>query len=232
MWSIYEVKEKGRSAFKANYWRSVLAGLILVLLGGGSATVSFSQTQSGSGSGGSISDLFNNLSDPERAKVAFGILGAVSITMAVSILLKIFLFNPLEVGCLRFFRKNVETRNANLGVINDGFSEYGRVFGTLFLRDLFIALWSLLFIIPGIIKSYSYMMIPYILKDNPELSMTKVITRSRDMMRGHKGRAFLLDLSFIGWDILTALTGGIVGVFWTQPYHESAHAALYLELKK
>ena len=101
----------------------------------------------------------------------------------------------------------------------------------MLLRDVFLALWYCLLFIPGIIKSYSYMMVPYIVNDNPELSAKEVITRSREMMNGNKWRAFLLDLSFIGWVLLSLMTCGIVGVFYSEPYRRSARAALYLELK-
>ena len=101
----------------------------------------------------------------------------------------------------------------------------------MFLKSLFTFLWGLLFIIPGIIKSYSYKMVPYILADNPGISATEAITRSREMMNGNKGKAFLLDLSFFWWILLGIITCGLVGVFWTNPYIASTHAALYEELK-
>ena len=105
------------------------------------------------------------------------------------------------------------------------------MFITLFLRDLFLVLWSLLFFIPGIVKSYSYRLVPYLLKDHPELSPTEVITRSRQMMNGHKWQAFVLDLSFLGWYLLGILTLGAVNVFWSNPYHDNTAAAFYLELE-
>ena len=74
-------------------------------------------------------------------------------------------------------------------------------------------------------------MVPYIIKDNPELSATEVITRSREMMNGNKWKAFLLDLSFIGWFLLSIITLGIAAFFWVGPYVYSTEAALYLELK-
>ena len=102
---------------------------------------------------------------------------------------------------------------------------------TMFLRDLFLFLWSLLFFIPAIIKAYSYRMVPYILADHPEMSGTEVITLSRQMMNGSKWRAFVLDLSFIGWHILSALTMGILGIFYVTPYKCSTDAELYQALK-
>ena len=97
--------------------------------------------------------------------------------------------------------------------------------------QVYTALWMLLFIIPGLVKSYSYAMVPFLIIDEPELSANEIITRSREMMNGHKWRTFLLDLSFIGWILLTVITCGIVGVFWTNPYMYSTRAALYHELR-
>lgn len=86
------------------------------------------------------------------------------------------------------------------------------------LRDVFIFLWSLLFLIPGVIKHYSYRMVPYILADDPEIGAMDAITLSRQMMDGHKWNTFVLDLSFLGWDLLSALTLGLLGVFYVNPY--------------
>lgn len=99
------------------------------------------------------------------------------------------------------------------------------------LMELFIFLWSLLFIIPGIVKSYSYSMAYFIKIDNPEMSANDCITASRKMMKGHKWSLFVLDLSFIGWYILGMLALGI-GVLWVDAYHNVAKAEFYEELKK
>ncbi|MBR1628641.1 MAG: DUF975 family protein [Lachnospiraceae bacterium] len=85
-------------------------------------------------------------------------------------------------------------------------------------------------VVPGIVKAYSYMLVPYLIKDNPELSATEIIARSRELMRGHKWEAFVMDLSFIGWFLLGVITGNLVNIFWTNPYHESARAVFYLNL--
>lgn len=111
-----------------------------------------------------------------------------------------------------------------------GFNNYGKTLGTMLLMALYIWLWSLLLFIPGIIKSYSYALTPFILQDEPELDADAVITKSMKMMRGHKMKLFLLDLSFIGWMILAILTLGIL-VLWISPWMESARAAFYLDLK-
>jgi uncharacterized membrane protein len=120
--------------------------------------------------------------------------------------------------------------HADLGILASGFQRYGEIFLTMLLRDLFLVLWTCLFIIPGIIKSYSYRMVPYIIRDNPELSSTEAITRSRELMDGHKLNTFVYDLSFIGWYILGICTCGLVLIFWTNPYKYNSDATLYLRL--
>jgi uncharacterized membrane protein len=106
--------------------------------------------------------------------------------------------------------------------------------GTKFIATLLVSLytflWSLLFIIPGIIKSYSYAMTPYILLDRTELSATDAIKESEKMMDGHKMDLFILDLSFIGWILLSMLTCGIL-VLYVEPYMMATKSAFYLELK-
>lgn len=223
MWTINEVKTKGKAAFKANYWKCVIVAFVLSLLTGGTNATARSQVSS--------EDLWSQLMslDPSALQVLLGAMAAVSV---VAFLLRIFVFNPLEVGGYRFFKKNVSDGNATIGTLGEGFNKYGHVVVTLFLKDLFLTLWSCLFFIPGIIKAYSYRMVPFIVKDNPELSATEVITKSREMMKGNKWRSFVLDLSFLGWIILGLITFGIVMIFWTTPYMENANAALYLELSK
>ena len=101
----------------------------------------------------------------------------------------------------------------------------------MFLRGLFTALWSLLFIIPGIVKSYEYMMIPYLLAEHPEMTRQEAFAESKRMMDGNKWNAFVLDLSFIGWTLLGICTVGILLVFYVEPYIYLTHAELYHALK-
>ena len=102
----------------------------------------------------------------------------------------------------------------------------------LFFRDLYTVLWSLLFIIPGIVKSYEYRMIPYLLAEHPDMPMDVAFSESRRMMHGNKWHAFVLDLSFILWFAVTAVTCGIAGVFYVMPYINATNAELYVALKK
>ena len=103
------------------------------------------------------------------------------------------------------------------------------IWGT-FLMGLFIVLWSLLFLIPGIIKSFSYAMTPFILVERPELSANAAINESRRLMKGRKFDLFYLYLSFIGWFILSILSLGI-GFLWLGPYVQTSLAAFYADVK-
>ncbi len=98
------------------------------------------------------------------------------------------------------------------------------------MTALYTFLWSLLFVIPGIVKSYSYAMAPYILQDNPTLDWEECLNESKKMMEGNKWQLFCLDFSFIGWYFVGALCLG-VGIFWVYPYNAMARANFYMALK-
>lgn len=182
-----------------------------------------------------IDDL-NSMADNTAEMMAIGIFLMVFIIvfvvlMAVVILLDVFIFNPLEVGCKKYYLRNLN-EPAQVGNIGYAFdNNYKNITKTMFFRDLFTVLWTLLFIIPGIVKSYEYQMIPYLLADNPQMTKEQAFEESKRMMQGQKWKAFVLDLSFIGWNILSALTLGILGIFYVQPYMDATHAALYEALR-
>ena len=151
--------------------------------------------------------------------------------MSVVILLDVFICNPIEVGCKRFYVRNLN-ESAQVGNVGFAFdNHYKNITKTMFFRDLYTILWTMLFIIPGIVKSYEYQMIPYLLAENPQMSREQAFAESKRMMSGQKWRAFVLDLSFIGWNILSAITLGILGIFYVQPYMDATHAALYEALR-
>ena len=109
------------------------------------------------------------------------------------------------------------------------FCIWGRAFGLRFMIGLRIFLWSLLFVIPGIIASYRYALAPYLMAENPDMGVMEAISRSKELMDGNKWRLFCLHLSFIGWNLLCVLTLGI-GYLWLLPYQNAAEAAFYLEV--
>lgn len=151
--------------------------------------------------------------------------------MTAVILIDVFICNPVEVGCKRYFLRNLNEK-AQVGNIGYAFdNNYKNITKTMFFRDLYTVLWTLLLIIPGIVKSYEYEMIPYLLAENPQMTKEQAFAESKRMMTGQKWRAFVLDLSFIGWNILSALTLGILGIFYVQPYMDATHAALYEALR-
>ena len=145
----------------------------------------------------------------------------------------IFLFFPLDVGYTNAFNALYVEGDDRItsNTFRDSFGQYLKNVWAMFLMVLFVSLWSMLLLIPGIVKAYSYAMLPYILKDNPELSAMDAIRLSSKMMKGHKFDLFYLQLSFIGWAILAVLTGGI-GLLWLQPYMMTTQASFYQDIKK
>lgn len=135
---------------------------------------------------------------------------------------------PLSWGLTVSLLRNHREESVDLENLFDGFrgGRYTRVFCALFLVRLFTFLWTLLLIIPGIMKAFSYALTPYILLDEPELSARQAITRSCEIMQGRRWKLFCLSLSFIGWGILSLLTFGI-GFLWLAPYMNASIAAFY-----
>lgn len=232
MWTRQELKARGKTAFKRNYWKSVGAGaVILVLTGatfgsgsrvsGGAEELNESISQAISQSGLTAASFFG---------ILFSVLGtALLISIAIGLLLR----NPILVGAKRFFLNNTQGP-ASLKELQFSLKSgyYLNVVAAKFLTNLFIFLWSLLLVVPGIIKSLEYMMVDYILADNPNISPMEALRESKQMMCGHKWNAFVLGLSFLGWEILNLFTVGLLDVFYVRPYMEATFAELYLELKQ
>lgn len=163
------------------------------------------------------------------AFVYTAITGAAGSIPAVGVVVTLLIL-PIGYGLAVLFLKVFRGEEVNIGSLFDGFQDYGRILGTALLQAVYTVLWMLLLVVPGVVKSYSYAMTNYVLLEEPELKFNAAIERSMAMMEGHKMRLFLLDLSFIGWALLSILTLGI-GMFWLQPYVSTAHAAFYEDLK-
>ena len=125
----------------------------------------------------------------------------------------------------------IRTKTAKIEDLFSGCKNFVTNFVAYLLMQVFIALWSLLFLIPGIVKSYSYAMTMYILNAHPEMSASEAITESRKMMNGHKAELFVLHLSFLGWGILSSFTFGIL-LLYVMPYMQATSAAFYEKLKE
>lgn len=137
---------------------------------------------------------------------------------------------PIVYGYAVMFLDLLRGVKIEFGRLFDGYSDIGRIFGTVLLHNIYLFLWTLLLIVPGIVKMYSYALTNFILKDYPELAYNAAIEKSMAMMSGYKMKLFLLDLSFIGWALLSCLTLGI-GFLFLYPYMQTAHAAFYEELR-
>ena len=222
-----ELKRRGSFRFRANYWHAVLVALVYFLLNGGAVTISrrFNTTTTTTNSSFSYNDSYSLADDPTIKWIIGLALGVVLIAVAIGFTFAIFVINPINVGVQTFFLRNSsgEAEGFHLG---DGFKyNYLNVVKTMFFMNLWILLWTLLFIVPGIIKSYSYRLVPYILAENPDIDTNEVLRRSEQLMRGNKWETFIYDLSFIGWYILGIFF--LVSVFWVQPYKLSCDAELY-----
>lgn len=142
-----------------------------------------------------------------------------------------FLGGTVQLGYAHFLLKQYDGQEADWHDLFSQFHRYGQGFAQMFLRNLYTVLWSLLLIIPGMVKNLSYAMTPYIMIEEPNLTVSEAIEKSRLMMTGHKWDLFVLRFSFIGWSILSALTLQL-GNLLLNPYRNAAEAALYRELKR
>jgi uncharacterized membrane protein len=160
--------------------------------------------------------------------ILFGVMVGVSCFTVVGPLI---LMGPLSVGlagiCLALCKKETVSINK----LFDGFKQFLGSFVAFLLSALFTALWSLLFFVPGIIAALRYSQVWYILKDNPEMDGLTAINKSKEMMKGHKGEYFVLQLSFFWWYCLGAITFGLAYIY-IAPYMSLTFAQYYEELKK
>ena len=147
----------------------------------------------------------------------------------MSLVYSIFVVVPLSFGFVSISKKIYRKEKTKLGDLFEGFSNYRKVLVLNLLLFVKIFLWTLLFFIPGIIKSYAYSMSMYILSDNPKMSPNEAIKLSVKLMKRNKFRLFCLHFSFIGWYLVSVLTCGIL-YFYVIPYIQVAQAAFYEEL--
>lgn len=225
MWTRALIKSKAKEVLRFTYWKSFLVSLV-ILFAGGRRVEWHNNNRSGNTRyyGDSIpGELFSFI---DEVLIFFA-----SIALILMIL-RVLLGYILEVGSQKYFIKASEGE-VNMGFLGFGFrsENYLDILVTMFLRSLYTFLWTLLLIIPGIIKYYSYRMVPYILADNPNIGHSRAIELSKQMTDGEKFDIFVLDLSFIGWYILGALALG-VGVLFVNPYNDATNAELYLILRQ
>ena len=161
------------------------------------------------------------------------VMALCSVLSGISLGVAAFILVPsLEIG-LNFFSVAMYRGEPSSieDIFREGFDNFGRKLGGYLWMELFIYLWSLLFVIPGIIKAISYALTPYILADCKNVRATDALKLSMRMMEGHKWEYFVLGLSFIGWMLLTSLTCGLLYVFYVGPYMNNTFAGYYAERK-
>ena len=243
-WDRITLKERAKVVLKKSYWMSFLVMFIMAIVGGGRTTPNFSfnfgaadfnpnlyngQVVSG------LSEIPHSLSGLVSGIAAGAVISAISLVAilaaAFGIIYSVFVGNIFEIGKNRFFTL-CRYDSINIDEIIYGFKngKYMSNVKTQFIKNLYIFLWSLLFIIPGIIKSLAYFMVPFILAENPNLSTERVLEISEKTTQGEKWEIFVMGLSFIGWYLLGALACGI-GVLFVNPYYEAARAELYGALR-
>lgn len=207
-------------AFKKNYVSAVVVALLMGIFG----------TVSGESSARRVSEnsdiysgnLFN-------VGMITGLLaGIATVVILIVLVAKVFVGNLLKMGGYRFFILN-QTAQPGIGTLLDSFrsGHYVNIVLTMFLRDLFTALWSLLLVVPGIVKHYEYLMVPYIIAENPAMDYKEAFQISKQMMDGEKMEAFIMDLSFLGWYLLSAVTCGLLAIFYVNPYVQASFAEMY-----
>ena len=246
-WDRPMLKSYAKESLKNFYWKAVLASLIVMILTGGFANTSIVGSNSGVSVEQNVGSAAFTVNDTPYSwseflfpgnsadAAVFGVVGlillmVVLVGLVLGSLYSIFVSNPLIVGHNRFY---LDSRFAptDIGRIFSGFTggNYGNVVKTMFLHDLYIFGWSLLFLIPGIIKGYEYAMVPYILAENPDISSERAFQLSKEMMNGRKWDLFVLDLSFFGWSLLASIV--VIGHIFLNPYINATHAEVYLWLR-
>ena len=212
-----EIRQAALDNLRGNYWLSVLVAFVAVLLGGIIT-------------GGTIfrvdvdTEVFHHL--PRFIVRYLAIMGSVSGFFA---LVQFIIGGTVQLGYAKYLLKQHDHASFDIHDLFSQFDRFKEGFLQNFLRNLYIFLWSFLLIIPGIVKSYSYAMTPFIMAENPDMSAKEAIEASKQLMHGHKDELFTLDLTFFGWSLLAALTLNIGHIF-LNPYKNAAYAVFYKEL--
>jgi hypothetical protein len=222
MWERAVLKANAKRVLSGTYWISFAACLVAGLLAGGS---------SGASSGSGASNVISNGTHTVGPDFAVLLLGVTTFAVLIGVAIAIFFSSPVQAG-LKYFFIRTPYGDTSFGNLFAAFKSgrYLSVVKTMFFTNLYIFLWSLLFVVPGIVKAYQYRMVPYLITEDPSLATEQALELSRRMTDGEKGAMFVLDLSFIGWGLLATLTFGI-GFLFLAPYIEATQAQLYYALK-
>lgn len=167
-----------------------------------------------------------------QIKGNIGILFVIAIVATVITgvpLANLILVPALGLGLVKIYLNMTNGQKPKVGDLFSGLDQVGRAWWLSFLIGFFTSLWSMLFVIPGIVKGLSYSMAYYVLADHPEMTARQALNESKRITQGHKGELFVLNLSFLGWQILACFTFGILYI-WLIPYMQATVANFYRSL--
>ena len=224
-----------RDALRGKWVIAVIVGLVAALLGAGSdgprVKLNISDHGANLNVGVAGQTIYSTGGSPHSGIGAFLIGSAIYIVLLALVFAAVYfvLGSIIQVGYARFNLELVDRREPSFDALFAYFPCWKTMAAARFLQSLYVLLWSLLLIIPGIIAGYSYAMTEYILAEHPELTAGEAIDCSKQMMSGNRWRLFCMQFSFIGWNLLSALTLGI-GSLWVRPYQQAATAAFYREI--
>lgn len=236
MWSRAIFKRRAKKILSKSYWMAFLVCLLGGIITGGCGVVNFTNRFNNSSSyyaGGTPHHYFEMFSNPAVIIAALCVGASIFlIIMAFALAYSFFVAYPVKAGMSKFF---LENRKGNTEFVKLFYAfkkgQYIDIVKGMAWQFLFQFLWTLLFIIPGIIKFYSYFMVPYILADNPNIGYKRALKLSMDMTNGYKGKIFVLQLSFIGWYLLGLICCGI-GILFVNPYYQATVAEMYGTVRK
>ncbi len=234
MKSAADFRRTAAASLSGRWGISILAGLIASAIGATiSVTPQFNFDVSFNNSDFDLDALFPNMDSAAQSQLTglFIILLLIIFSAALAAAAVQFVFACMvEVGYTQFNLDLVDRqKHPSIGTLFRYFKHWKTIVPAQLLLALYVILWTLLFIVPGIIASYNYAMTSYILSEHPDLSAHDALNRSKQMMYGNRFRLFCLQLSFIGWDLLCIFTCG-VGNLWLTPYKMAATAAFYREI--
>ena len=215
-----ELRAIARRNLEGTWGISVGVALVAAILGGSMA-----------GAGSNVNFSINEEQIRNLPPIFWTVLLPLASVAGLLSLAALILGGVVELGYARFLLKQHDRRELQFSDLFSQFDRFGTGFAQKFLRILFTTLWALLFVIPGIVKSLSYAMTPFILEEHPEMTASEAIKASMKLMDGHKMDLFILGLTFIGWQILACLTMGI-GFLFLNPYMNAAYAAFYRDISR
>lgn len=232
-----DFRSLARDALSGRWGTAVLAGLIASLLGAVATNgpeLTFEYNEYGADVGLELAgQQIYSFGEGWSGALAGVLLGGAALIMIIALVMAVVYFvlgSVVGVGYCQFNLDLVDQKKEpQVNTLVHYFRNWKTTVAAKLLETLYVFLWSLLFVIPGIMAGYSYAMTGYILAEHPDLTASEAIEQSKQMMYGNRWRLFCLQLSFIGWDILCALTLGI-GNLWLTPYKQAAEAAFYREI--